>query len=346
MMQRCMDRCRSFQDELGENGRYKIVKQVGDGGFGVVMMAMDRQTKKDVAIKFMDRRHLFGNPRTIQDSVKRLQREICHHKLLSGHPNIIDFYEVFLTNHYLCIVMEYANGGDLFSVVEHCRENGVCLSEDESRYFFQQLIFAIDHCHKQNVVNQDIKLENALLQQQPDGSWIVKLCDFGYSKHLILNSRPRHCVGSLPYMCPEVLLADANPDQEYDAKKAEVWSCGVLLYSLLFGCYPFDPEQAYVEFFFLVKNMIYEFDDNIPVSDEAKDLISFMLLEEDMRYSIEDVLKHKWFKVNEPEMPEFVPAKIAQNDFEIQKIVQQARTIPRVEATENQIINQEIRKEE
>eukprot|EP01023_Acetabularia_acetabulum_P043073 TRINITY_DN4295_c0_g2_i1.p1 TRINITY_DN4295_c0_g2~~TRINITY_DN4295_c0_g2_i1.p1 ORF type:complete len:395 (+),score=44.98 TRINITY_DN4295_c0_g2_i1:49-1233(+) len=322
-----MDRCNSFQRELTKNSRYKIMKQVGDGGNGTVVMAVDTETNKHVAIKFLEFQHLFYNPRMVNGSVKRLQREIIHHKLLSGHPNIIEFYEVFLTKQYMCIVMEYANGSDLFELVQHCRNTGTSLSEDDARHFFQQLIFAVDWCHKQSVVNRDIKLENTLLQQQPDTSWTVKLCDFGYSKHLLLNSKPRSCVGSIQYMSPEVLHADENPHTEYDAQKAEVWSCGVVLYILLFGQYPFDPCLPQNEFFEIVKSTIYGFNENVCVSEEAKDLISFLLIQEDMRYSLEEIMNHKWFKVNLPPMPAPLPRRSQQTDEQIMELVVQAKNM-------------------
>eukprot|EP01026_Neomeris_dumetosa_P070083 TRINITY_DN6962_c0_g1_i13.p1 TRINITY_DN6962_c0_g1~~TRINITY_DN6962_c0_g1_i13.p1 ORF type:complete len:355 (+),score=46.64 TRINITY_DN6962_c0_g1_i13:115-1179(+) len=340
-----MDRCRSFQEELKAKDRYKVECQIGNGGNGTVVKATDLKNKQMVAIKFLERRHLFCNPRAVEENMKRLQREIIHHRLLTGHPNIIDFHEVFLTKSYLCIVMEYAEGGDLFGVVESCRNTGILLSEDEARYLFQQLIFAVNWSHKQKVVNRDIKLENALLAQQADGTWVVKLCDFGYSKHLTLNSKPRNCVGSLPYMCPEVLTANDFPEYDYDAKKAEVWSCGVCLFALLFGNFPFNTELPDLEFFEVVKSMDFKFDEDLPVSEEAKDLISFMLIEEDMRYSLEEVMQHKWFKTNLPPTPESTSRYFRQDDKEIQQIIQQALEVRNMEVVEKEqedILNNEI----
>jgi serine/threonine-protein kinase SRK2 len=87
------------------------------------------------------------------------------------------------------------------------------------------------------VCHRDLKLENTLL----DGSTAprLKICDFGYSKSSVLHSQPKSTVGTPAYIAPEVLLK-----KEYDGKIADVWSCGVTLYVMLVGAYPFeDPDE-------------------------------------------------------------------------------------------------------
>lgn len=96
------------------------------------------------------------------------------------HPHIVQLQEVFLTQHYLGIAMEYANGGDTFDYVVKCRG----IREPEARWLFQQLIIAVDYCHKREIVNRDLKLENTLLHWHTGREWpTIKLCDFGYSKN-------------------------------------------------------------------------------------------------------------------------------------------------------------------
>ena len=99
-----------------------------------------------------------------------------------NHPNIVRFIEVLLTPTDLAIVMEYASGGELFDRV---LTNGR-MQEDEARYFFQQLISGVDYCHSKGVAHRDLKLENALIDNSHNNTPRLKICDFGYSKHLSL----------------------------------------------------------------------------------------------------------------------------------------------------------------
>ena len=112
--------------------------------------------------------------------------------------------QVFLTENYLGIAMEYANGGDSF---EYVRKKGG-LHENEARWFFQQLIVALDYCHRKGVINRDVKLENTLIHwaRKP----LLKICDFGYSKDMKYQSAPASRVGTPAYLAPEVLSLSTN----------------------------------------------------------------------------------------------------------------------------------------
>ncbi|XP_074353068.1 serine/threonine-protein kinase SAPK2-like [Apium graveolens] len=106
-----------------------------------------------------------------------------------------------------------------------------------ARFFFQQLISGVSYCHSMHICHRDLKLENTLL----DGSLAprVKICDFGYSESSVFHSQPKSTVGTPAYVAPEVLSRKA-----YDRKISDVWSCGVTLYVMLVGTYPFsDPND-------------------------------------------------------------------------------------------------------
>ncbi|KAF3596981.1 hypothetical protein DY000_02026425 [Brassica cretica] len=108
---------------------------------------------------------------------------------------------------------------------------------DKARFFFQQLISGVNYCHAMQICHRDLKLENTLLDGSPAPR--LKICDFGYSKSSVLHSQPKSTVGTPAYIAPEILLR-----QEYDGKMADVWSCGVTLYVMLVGAYPFeDPAE-------------------------------------------------------------------------------------------------------
>uniref|UniRef100_A0A0D3FPG1 non-specific serine/threonine protein kinase n=2 Tax=Oryza TaxID=4527 RepID=A0A0D3FPG1_9ORYZ len=208
---------------MHDSDRYELVRDIGSGNFGVARLMRDRRTMELVAVKYIERGE------KIDDNV---QREIINHRSLK-HPNIIRFKEVILTPTHLAIVMEYASGGELFERI--CKN--VRFSEDEARYFFQQLISGVSYCHSMQVCHRDLKLENTLLDGSPAPR--LKICDFGYSKSSVLHSQPKSTVGTPAYIAPEVLLK-----KEYDGKTADVWSCGVTLYVMVVGAYPFeDPEE-------------------------------------------------------------------------------------------------------
>ncbi|KDO50085.1 hypothetical protein CISIN_1g0187342mg, partial [Citrus sinensis] len=170
--------------------KYELMKDIGSGNFGVARLMRNKNTKELVAMKYIERGHKID---------ANVAREIINHKQLR-HPNIIRFKEVVLTPTHLAIVMEYAAGGELFERI--C--NAGRFSEDEARYFFQQLISG-QICHR------DLKLENTLLDGSPAPR--LKICDFGYSKSSLLHSRPKSTVGTPAYIAPEVLSR-----REYDGK--------------------------------------------------------------------------------------------------------------------------------
>lgn len=212
------------------------------------------------------------------------------------HPHVISLREVFLTQRHLVLVMEYAAGGDLFSLVQS--QKG--LSEEDARWFFQQIVIAIDYCHKLGVCSRDIKLENTLLDGSPRP--LVKLCDFGFSKDSNYHSAPTSRVGTPAYLAPEVIKAGEGA--KYSGNAADIWSLGVLLYVMLCGSYPFrrredDGKNSAAKMDALlnrIKAVDYEFPKHVTCSHEAKDLVGRMLVgDPNMRATLQDIMKHPWF---------------------------------------------------
>ncbi|XP_058228492.1 serine/threonine-protein kinase SRK2I isoform X2 [Rhododendron vialii] len=241
---------------MHDSDRYDLVRDIGSGNFGVARLMRDRHTRELVAVKYIER----GDK--IDENV---QREIINHRSLR-HPNIVRFKEVILTPTHLAIVMEYAAGGELFDRIS----NAGRFSEDEARFFFQQLISGVSYCHTMQVCHRDLKLENTLL----DGSLAprLKICDFGYSKSSVLHSQPKSTVGTPAYIAPEVLLT-----QEYDGKIADVWSCGVTLYVMLVGAYPFEDPDGPRDFRKTIHRVLqvqYSIPENVKISPECRHLIS------------------------------------------------------------------------
>ncbi|ERM97331.1 hypothetical protein AMTR_s00073p00126020 [Amborella trichopoda] len=209
------------------------------------------------------------------------------------HPNIVRFKEVLLTPTHLAIVMEYAAGGELFARI--C--NAGRFSEDEARFFFQQLISGVSYCHSMQICHRDLKLENVLLDGSPAPR--LKICDFGYSKSSVLHSQPKSTVGTPAYIAPEVLAR-----REYDGKIADVWSSGVTLYVMLVGTYPFeDPEDPrnFRKTIGRILSVHYSIPDYVRVSIECRHLLSrIFIANPEKRITIPEIKNHPWFLKNLP----------------------------------------------
>uniref|UniRef100_A0A0D9VUT0 non-specific serine/threonine protein kinase n=1 Tax=Leersia perrieri TaxID=77586 RepID=A0A0D9VUT0_9ORYZ len=267
----------------GEMERYEVIRDIGSGNFGVAKLVRDVATNELFAVKFIERGLKID---------EHVQREIMNHRSLK-HPNIIRFKEVVLTPTHLAIVMEYAAGGELFERI--C--NAGRFSEDEARFFFQQLISGVSYCHSMQVCHRDLKLENTLL----DGSVAprLKICDFGYSKSSVLHSQPKSTVGTPAYIAPEVLSR-----KEYDGKVADVWSCGVTLYVMLVGAYPFeDPDDPrnFRKTITRILSVQYSIPDYVRVSGECWHLLSRIFVgNPEQRITIPEIKNHPWFLKNLP----------------------------------------------
>ncbi|PIN08278.1 Serine/threonine protein kinase [Handroanthus impetiginosus] len=282
---------------MHDSDRYELVRDIGSGNFGVARLMRDRQTNELVAVKYIERGEKID---------ENVQREIINHRSLR-HPNIVRFKEVILTPTHLAIVMEYASGGELFERI--C--NAGRFSEDEARFFFQQLISGVSYCHAMEICHRDLKLENTLLDGSPAPR--LKICDFGYSKSSVLHSQPKSTVGTPAYIAPEILLK-----KEYDGKIADVWSCGVTLYVMLVGAYPFeDPGEPrnFRKTIQRIVNVQYAIPDYVHISPECRDLISRIFVADPAkRIIMPEIRNHEWFLRNLP--TDLVNENMMDNGFE------------------------------
>ncbi|XP_074326436.1 serine/threonine-protein kinase SAPK3-like [Apium graveolens] len=297
--------------------KYEALKELGSGNFGVARLVRDKNTSELFAVKYIER------GKKIDENV---QREIINHRSLT-HPNIVRFKEVMLTPSQLAIVMEYAAGGELFARI--CSAGR--FSEDEARFFFQQLISGVSFCHSMEICHRDLKLENTLLDGSPTPR--LKICDFGYSKSALLHSQPKSTVGTPAYIAPEVLSR-----KEYDGKIADVWSCGVTLYVMLVGAYPFeDPEDPrnFRKTIGRIMSVQYSIPDYVRVSADCRHLLSqIFVANPSKRITIPEIKKHPWFLKNmqrelvEGEKTNYGEAdrnKQLQSVEEIMQIIQEAK---------------------
>lgn len=206
--------------------RYEVGRMLGQGTFAKVYHARNLKTSQSVAIKVIDKEKVLK-----VGLIDQIKREISVMRLVR-HPHIVQLYEVMASKAKIYFVLEYVKGGELFNKVAKGK-----LKEDVARKYFQQLISAVDFCHSRGVYHRDLKPENLLL----DDIGNLKVSDFGLSA-LAESKRQDGLLhttcGTPAYVAPEVINRKG-----YDGAKADIWSCGVILFVLLAGYLPFHDSN-------------------------------------------------------------------------------------------------------
>ncbi|KAJ1285489.1 hypothetical protein BS78_03G282900 [Paspalum vaginatum] len=216
-----------IQDSQLIMGRYRLGRLLGCGNFAKVYKAHNVGTGEVVAIKVLNKDAVrrSGMAEKVKTEVDVMR---CVH-----HPNVVRLHEVMATRSRIYFVMEYASGGELFTRLAQSTR----LPEPVARRYFQQLITAVEFCHSRGVYHRDLKPENLLLDTHGD----LKVSDFGLSALQDGGGRLRGdgllhtACGTPAYVAPEVLLK-----RGYDGAKADIWSCGVILFVLMAGYLPFN----------------------------------------------------------------------------------------------------------
>jgi len=277
-------------------GQYDIVKTLGEGSFGKVKLAVHKVSGQKVALKIISRQKL-----VTRDMAGRIEREIQYLQLLR-HPHIIKLYTVITTPKEIIMVLEYA-GGELFQyILDHGK-----LREEQARKFFQQIVCAVEYCHRHKIVHRDLKPENLLL----DDTLNVKIADFGLSNIMTDGNFLKTSCGSPNYAAPEVVGGKL-----YAGPEVDVWSCGVILYVLLCARLPFDDEYI-PTLFKKIQSGTYHMPNYI--SSGAARLIRRMLQVSPVtRITIEEIRQDPWFtkdipKYLEPAVEEFLDTGVDPN---------------------------------
>ena len=254
-------------------GLYDVKMTLGEGSFGKVKLATHQVTQQEVALKIISRKKLIS-----RDMAGRVEREIQYLQLLR-HPHIIKLYTVITTPQEIIMVLEYA-GGELFDyLVRHGR-----MLEAKARRFFQQIVCAVEYCHRHKIVHRDLKPENLLLDKELN----VKIADFGLSNIMTDGNFLKTSCGSPNYAAPEVISGKL-----YAGPEVDVWSCGVILYVLLVGRLPFDDDHI-PALFRKINSGKY----SIPpwMSSGAKHVIDKMLkVNPVQRITIQELRQTAWF---------------------------------------------------
>ncbi|XP_050225249.1 probable serine/threonine protein kinase IRE [Mercurialis annua] len=289
---------------------FEIIKPISRGAFGRVFLAMKRATGDSFAIKVLKKADMIR-----KNAVESILAE--RNILISvRNPFVVRFFYSFTCRENLYLVMEYLNGGDLYSLLR----NLGCIDEDMARVYIAELVLALEYLHSLNVIHRDLKPDNLLIGQ--DGH--LKLTDFGLSKVGLINStddlsgpsftsagmfdeqqkeqnaakreqrRKHSVVGTPDYLAPEILLGTGH------GATADWWSVGIILFELLVGIPPFNAETPQ-EIFDNIMNRDIPWP-RVPeeMSFEACDLIDKLLTDNPLQRlgatGAKQVKQHAFFK--------------------------------------------------
>ena len=258
-------------------GNYILTEQIGLGTFSKVTKGIHTLTGEKVAIKILDKSKIKDNV-----DIERISREIEILKSIS-HPNIAQLYESNSTVHNFYLVMEYLEGGDLCDYIN----KNICLNEHLACYFYRQLISAIEYLYEMGITHRDIKPENILLDSSQNN---IKVIDFGLSNYCAEEELLQSACGSPCFASPEML--SGNP---YNGITTDIWSSGIVLYSMLVGTLPFDDQELNSLYDQIKVGTFY-----IPstLSLEAIDFLKKILyVEPDKRLNIKQIKEHPWFNL-------------------------------------------------
>uniref|UniRef100_A0A8C9YJ43 non-specific serine/threonine protein kinase n=1 Tax=Sander lucioperca TaxID=283035 RepID=A0A8C9YJ43_SANLU len=246
-------------------GNYRLLKTIGKGNFAKVKLARHILTGREVR-------------RTQSLILYTLFREVRIMKILN-HPNIVKLFEVIETERTLYLVMEYASGGEVFDyLVAHGR-----MKEKEARAKFRQIVSAVQYCHQKHIVHRDLKAENLLL----DADMNIKIADFGFSNEFTMGNKLDTFCGSPPYAAPELFQG-----KKYDGPEVDVWSLGVILYTLVSGSLPFDGQNLKE-----LRERVLRGKYRIPfyMSTDCENLLKrFLVLNPAKRGTLEQIMKDRW----------------------------------------------------
>ncbi|KAI1658784.1 Pkinase-domain-containing protein [Daldinia decipiens] len=275
-------------------GPWKLGKTLGNGSAARVRLVRHNVTNQLAAVKILSRN---GNSMMQPGSIAALdrwdrtraeyksenripfviEREVAIMKLID-HPNIVKLYDIWENRSEIYLVLEYVEQGDLYSYLARSGP----LAEDETMYFFRQILDALEYVHSFNICHRDLKPENILLTKD----YRIKITDFGMSA---MHQGPNHLLktacGSPHYAAPELMNRSY-----YRGDKTDIWSLGVILYACMCNVLPFEDDNVHL---LLAKIKRGQYHMPSFIGREARDLIGRLLtLNPDERISIREIWQH------------------------------------------------------
>ncbi len=256
-------------------GDYIIRRTIGKGTFSKVKLGINSKNNKIVAIKILEKSKIKE-----KEDLERTIREMAILKNFH-HPNVIETYEIHETEESYLIIMEYCKGGELFNYIV----KKDYLSEEESSFFFYQIVNGLEYIHSKGIIHRDLKPENLLLTSNHK----LKIIDFGLSNFFDGKKLLSTPCGSPCYASPEMVSGE-----NYNGFYSDVWALGIILFAMTCGYLPFEDKDNEVLF-----QKIINCDIELPehLSFLCKDLIMKILnTEPQERIKIKDIKKHCFLK--------------------------------------------------
>jgi calcium-dependent protein kinase len=253
---------------------YELKEKLGEGAYGSVYKVQQKFTNYLRAVKAIKKKHV--------DSTE-FYNEIEVLKALD-HPNIIKLFDCYQDKSYYYMVEEYCSGGDLFDYIQKEK----FFTERKAGTIFNQLLSAVNHLHKKRIVHRDLKPENIVLIEAKNKEVFIKLIDFGTSI-TIKGKNLTQELGTIYYIAPEVFMNNYN-------EKADIWSCGIILYTMLCGHPPFcGNKENTIKSKILHSKLVFPSKEFKSVSNEAIEYIKHLLsYNPDDRPTAEEALNNKW----------------------------------------------------
>ncbi|XP_032767306.1 sperm motility kinase 2B-like [Rattus rattus] len=261
------------------HSQYMILNTIGHGGYATVKLALHRLTGTPVAVKILIKKEHWCHPVTSEvDIMMRIH-----------HPNIISLFQVIETKKKIYLIMELAEGKQLYHRILEAGQ----LQEDEARGIFRQLLSAMGYCHARGIVHRDLKPDNIMI----DTRGRIKIIDFGLATHVRPGQMLRYHCGTYAFAAPEMLLGKL-----YEGPKVDVWTLGVVLYCMTVGRLPFDDSNIPH-----LRSQVLLGKYAVPpgMSEELKDMLSLLLkVNPQHRPTIPDLLTHRWLKTGSEGFPQ------------------------------------------